>query len=250
MTRMTLPPLGLNLWQFHPACDQAQAMAHAAACGYRSVETFGAVADPQALRAHLDGLGLACAARHLVLADLDALQREADIARTLGASDICSSGLYDWHRRSADDYRDAAQRLNQAGATLRARGIHLHYHNHAFEFLPVDGLRTGIDLLLERGDPAAWDFCIDVGWVQQGGADPVAFLRQHRERISFIHLRDFTAAKVSASIGAGAMDLDAIVAELATMPLVRWAMVEQETGTDPAHDARSSREVLRQRFAW
>ena len=250
MARMPLPPLGLNLWQFHPTLDQAQAMAAAAACGYRAVETFGPVADARALRVHLDGLGLACAARHLVLAELDALQREADIAHALGASDLCSSGLHDWHRRTAADYRDAARRLNQAGARLRALGLHLHYHNHDFEFLPVDGARTGMDLLLEHGDPAAWDFCIDVGWVQEGGTDPVAFLRRHRARIGFIHLRDFTPAHVSAALGAGAMDLAAIVAELQTMPGVRWAMVEQERGADPARDARASRDLLRQRFAW
>jgi len=113
---------------------------------------------------------------------------------------------------------------------LRALGLHLHDHTHDFEVLPVDGLRTGMDLLLEHGDTAAWDFCIDVGWVQQGRTDPVACLRRHRARIGFIHLRDFTPAHVSAALGAGAMDLAAIVAELQTMPGVHWAMVEQERG--------------------
>jgi sugar phosphate isomerase/epimerase len=250
MADVSLPPLGINLWQFHRTHDQPQGMSAAAASGYRAVETFGPVADAKALRVHLDHLGLVCAARHLTLAELDALEREAEIVHALGANDICSSGLYSWNQRSAQDYIDSARRLNQAGAALRAHGIHLHYHNHEFEFLAMDGARTGMDLLLEHGDPAAWDFCIDVGWVQQGGVDPVAFLREHRERIRFIHLRDFSAANVSTTIGAGAMDLPAIVEELRTMPRLRWAMVEQEPGVDPSGDARSSRQFLQSRFSW
>ena len=78
---MPLPALGLNLWQFHPTRDQPQAMAAAAACGYRAVETFGPLADAQALRVHLDGLGLVCAARHLVLAEFCAAARGGDRTR-------------------------------------------------------------------------------------------------------------------------------------------------------------------------
>ncbi len=191
-------------------------------------------------------------ARHLLLPDLDDVPALARNMAILGARHACSSGVRVWDRRTPADYRHAALALNKAGHALAQEGIQLHYHNHDFEF-QVEAQPTapaGMDLLLAAGDPAAWSLCLDVGWAQRGGSDPVAFLRAQRARVAYVHLRDFTADGGSTALGDGAIDLPSVVAEIADNPRIRWAMVEQEPGADPLADARRSKEYLQRRHAW
>ena len=62
------------------------------------------------------------------------------------------------------------------------RGIRLGYHNHAFEFEPLDGT-TVWDVLLDRAAPDV-DLEVDVYWAAVGGRDPVAAIRRGRRTAS------------------------------------------------------------------
>jgi len=250
---MPLPPLGINLWQFHRQLENhlvAEVLSAVAKCGFKTIEMVGPIADPAGLRARLDALGLTCAARHMVLAELDDPAAVARSCALLGTATICSSGLRVWDQRSAEKYREAALALNAAGTALRRHGIALAYHHHDFEFEPVLGARTGMDLLMEHGDPGAWSFCIDVGWVQQAGLDPLSYLRTHRHRTTYVHLRDQTKDRHSTPLGRGIIDLRAIVHEIESNTRIRYAMVEQEPGPDPVMDAALSRKFLYDGFGW
>jgi sugar phosphate isomerase/epimerase len=246
---MPLPPLGVNLWQFHKTCDALAAASAAAASGYATVETVGAIQDPAALRQRLDAIGIDCAARHIVLAELGDLDGLTRSTQAIGAAHLVSSGLQVWDERKVGDYRHAGQVLDRAGRILRERGLRLHYHHHEFEFLPVSAM-TGIELLLEHRDPEAWDLCVDVGWAKVSGCDPLDFLRRHRGCVSYVHLRDYTQAGTSCALGQGTMDLAGIIAEIAANPRMRMAMVEQEPSSDPAADAASSLAYLRTLGEW
>jgi sugar phosphate isomerase/epimerase len=239
--------LGINLWQFtrRHAGVSAMPWAGIAGLGYRAIETVGPIADARALRIALERHGLRCAARHIGLPDLDDLPAlEASLA-ALGAGHVCNSGLRDWHRRTAEDYREAATTLHRCGQILADRGIRLHYHHHEFEFAPLaDGI-CGMDILLDGCDPGRWDLCFDVGWAHLAGVDPLAFLRRHRGRIGYIHLRDQADDGRSVALGAGVLDLAGVVAEIRCHPRIRWAMVEQEPGDDPLADAASSMRTIR-----
>ena len=56
--------------------------------------------------------------------------------------------------RTVDGYRELADVLNTAGATAAEADLRVAYHNHAFEFDPLneDGA-NGYALLLEHLDP-------------------------------------------------------------------------------------------------
>ncbi len=241
---MAPPRLGINLWQFHRSSDMIAAAGIAGACGYAAVETVSEIPDPRALRSVLDAHRMECAARHVVLKDLAQLEELAASTLILKARHLVSSGLQVWDQRSAGDYRSACQALNRAGLLLRRQGIQLHYHHHDFEFAEVGGT-TGLALLMEQRDPAAWDLCIDVGWVQQARHDPRAFLHQHRDSVSYVHLRDFTGADASCPLGQGVIDLPGIIQEVELNPRITRVMVEQEPSSDTAGDARASLEHVR-----
>jgi sugar phosphate isomerase/epimerase len=129
--------------------------------GYSAVE--GSPGHQTRYKAELATRGLRYAAPHVVLSDLDDLPSIIEYSDAMGSYDICSSGLLQWNQRSAADYRASAQVLNERGARLHDAGIHLHYHNHDFEFHKVDGTTTGMDILLNELDLNLVDFCLDVG---------------------------------------------------------------------------------------
>ncbi|MBI2680936.1 MAG: sugar phosphate isomerase/epimerase [Candidatus Solibacter usitatus] len=139
-------------------------------------------------------------------------------------------------RGSPDRYRRLADQLNQAAPLCQKSGITLAYHNHAFEFQPVEGQRP-FDILMERMDPKV-KLELDVFWVSTAGQDPVALLKQYPGRVALVHLKDKAAgAPVRFSedvghdafkeVGSGSLDFRAIL-QAAKAAGVAHYFVEQD----------------------
>lgn len=241
-----LPCVGAQMYIFRDKFDLDRdlhtildSLAHA---GYGAVE--GSPGHNTRYKHELEQRGMRYAAPHVVLADLLELSDIIEYSQAMDGYDVCSSGLLQWNERSAADYRQSARALNERGHRLRSAGIHLHYHNHDFEFAAVDGSKTGMDILLEELDFNVVDLCLDVGWVWRAGLDPVAWMQEHRDRIGYLHLRDF-AGEESVALGQGSMDLEPILATIDTLPNVRWIVVEQDpTSPDPRRSMSESRAYL------
>lgn len=93
---------------------------------------------------------------------------------------------------TADDWKRNADFLNEKSALLKREGISLGYHNHNFEFAPVDGT-TGFDILMKETHPDIF-FEMDAGWVMAAGVDPVALLRRYPGRFRMMHVKDIKAS--------------------------------------------------------
>ncbi len=244
-----MPAIGAQLYIFQKAFDLEDRAAlrnvlqGLATAGYAEIEGFlGAKNDYRDLLAEYN---LRYAGAHCVLSELEDVQSAADYVKRMDGSDICCSGLIQWHERSADDYRAAIELLNAKGRVLRSQGIYLHYHNHDFEFERVDGDQTGMDLLLAGLDSGAVNLCLDTGWVWRAGLDPAAFLHSHREKIGVVHLRDFKGDD-SVPLGAGDMDIKPILDALPPLPNLRRVIVEQDpTETNSMDCMTQSRGYLR-----
>jgi len=86
-----------------------------------------------------------------------------------------------------DDAKAAVKVLNEGGKVLKEQGITLQYHPHGYEFLPhEDG--TMLDYMMQNTTDAK--FQMDVFWIKQGGADPVALLQKYPNRFTSLHLKD------------------------------------------------------------
>ena len=253
---MSLPPLGAQLMVFggHPTLKydiQTQTdliLDSVAEAGYAAVE--GGSRDAPAYKRALDARGLRYGGSHVLLPSLQDVTPLIAYLKAVDSRDICNSGLRVWHNRSADDYRDAISVLNEAGRAFRREGIHLHYHHHDFEFEAVEGDKTGMDLLLDGLDPEAVDLCVDIAWVTKGGSDPAAYLTQHKDRIGYLHFKDFDADGWT-ELGRGQVDIGAVMRVLPDLPGVRWVMVEQDTTrNDPSESIAISRRYLRDTFGY
>lgn len=97
--------------------------------------------------------------------------------------------LKDENRRNLDDYKKVAENCNKAAAMAKEAGIELSYHNHAFEFEPKDGGKTGFDIF-EAEFSDEMHFELDVFWVKVGGVDPAGLIGKLGGRVSQLHLKD------------------------------------------------------------
>jgi sugar phosphate isomerase/epimerase len=119
--------------------------------GYAAVE--GGPQDAARYRPMLDARGMVYAGSHMAISGNPDIDQLIEYSRIMGSSDISNSGLVKWGDVTLDDYQQSIKLLNEAGRKLRDAGIHLHYHNHAFEFDKVDGSKNGMDILLDGPRP-------------------------------------------------------------------------------------------------
>ena len=242
--------IGAQLWLFNQVSDEAEMasiLSRLGEAGYRSVETmFG---KPPWRAADLERFGLTPYAAHLGLSTaLDPQTKLIDALGELGAKTVCVSGLIRWNERSADDYRRSAKALNTLGQMLQGDGISLHYHNHDFEFALVEGDLCGMDLLLGELDFGSVSLCFDADWAALAGAAPADFMIQNAPRIGTLYLRDFKG-KESVRLGAGDIDLGAILHAAKSLPSLKAIQIEQDPGTaTPVEDMAASLSYLENNF--
>jgi len=111
-----------------------------------------------------------------------------DNAGEAGLSPLVFGYLPPEERTSADDWKRLADQLNEAGLQCKEDGKQLTYHNHNFEWDPIEGT-TGFDILTERmdGDLVPWE--LDVFWAQIAGQDPKAIMTAAKDRLELLHLK-------------------------------------------------------------
>src|SRR5262249_40709773 len=155
-------------------------LARIAAIGYREVEfveLFGHT--PDAVRAMLDRHGLTAPSSHVPYDALDAdLAQVLEAAKILGHRYIVCAWIGPELRRRPDIWQRAAERFNRAGEGSRKLGIQFTYHNHDFEFVPVEG-RLPYDILLAESDPQLVKLELDLYWITKGGQDPLKYFERY-----------------------------------------------------------------------
>ena len=189
--------------------DIAESMKKIKAIGYDAVQISGlGPIDNKELASILDGEGLVCCASH----DSGALlfDKTDEVIERLHAVK-CPYTAYPYPHvkwTCEEDCLKLAAGLNEVGARLKAAGITLCYHNHALEFEKFNG-RTVLDILYSastaenlKGEP-------DTYWVQQGGANPVTWIKKLSGRLPLLHLKDsgFRDGKqIMTEIGSGNLE--------------------------------------------
>jgi sugar phosphate isomerase/epimerase len=161
-------------------------------------------------------------------------------------------------RKSLDDYKRAAEKCNRAAAAAKAAGIQLTYHNHTFEFDPMEGTRAGYDVLMEEFS-ADMLFEVDAFWVQLGKRDPAKLIRSLKGRVTQMHLKDLAPGiklperiegwwslpvEAFASLGDGVIPVNPII-EAAKEAGVQYCHIEQDLSHDPMASIQRSLAYLR-----
>jgi sugar phosphate isomerase/epimerase len=93
---------------------------------------------------------------------------------------------------TAAAWRAYAADLNRAGAIARASGLRFGFHNHFWEWAPLedDTPLTGFDVLIAETDPRLVHFEVDLYWAWFAHRDPVQLLAHVGDRIRQFHVKD------------------------------------------------------------
>lgn len=221
--------------------------------GYTHVEGYGGIFKEQGaadIKAMLDEHGLTMPTAHM---GLDMVEGDplgtTKLARAVGIETIFVPAVAKEERtKDAEEWQTFGRRLALAGKIVQDEGIGFGWHNHDFEFAPIDDAELPMDLILSGGENIAWE--IDAAWVQKGGEDPVKWIEKYADRIVAAHVKDIAPEGEAldedgwADPGHGVMDWPAIAEALRKTGCKTFVM-EHDNPNDDARFARRALETAR-----
>lgn len=134
--------------------------------------------------------------------------------------------------------------LREAGRLCQQAGVQFGYHNHDWEFKPVDGV-VPFDAMLNQVSAELLAIQIDVYWVAKGGQDAVQYFQAHPGRFPSCHLKDMDASGDFQDVGFGVLDFPAIAAA-AEAAGTEYFFVERDNPPEPMQSATNSYAYLSQ----
>ena len=247
---MHLRGVGIQMYMMRDEmrADLDASLARVARLGYEEVEWWGTWGrTPAQLRTLLDGIGLRVPTSHVGSDALEpaALDATLDNAATMGIHTVIVAGMGRGYADDADGWKRAAQLLSTAGAKAAPLGIRIGYHNHDREFRK-HGAMSALEILITESDAASVDFQLDCYWAFKGGADPLAFLKAHKDRIAHLHLKDAAAAAPHAQVdlGKGVIDWKGLISTGLAQRVVTVTL-DMDDPADAWASAGSCRSYLR-----
>ncbi len=199
----------------------------------------------KALKAH--------GAEHLVLIDSISARRAPTAGRAAEAEEMGKDEWTAYRNRIAESAKIGAEEY----------GLTVGIHAHAAGFMDFE---PELERLLSEVDENILKICFDTGHHSYAGFDPVAFMKRHIDRISYMHFKDIAPTVkadviekrtgfydacgqgIFCNLGEGDVDFAAVRQVLLDADFSGWCTVEQDCDPtldpDPLGDARKNREYL------
>lgn len=216
--------------------------------GYQIVQISGTPLKAADMKPILDKYGLQVVVTHRAYDDfVEHIDEIIDYNKTLGCP-LCGIGsMPKKYCESREALEEFIAGINHAAGELKKEGLYLGYHNHAFEFVKLDG-RFIMDYLIEETDPEQIKFIVDTYWLQVGGMNPAEYIKKLGNRAMAIHFKDLKAKTdntvTMAEIGEGNLNWDEII-QACDEAGAQWALVEQDRcERDPFESMKISYEYL------
>lgn len=237
----SMKPVGIQLYTVRRLMNNAPAdtLTALAEIGYREVQLAGLYGKTaREFRGLLDAAGLSAPSSHIGLAPLRTqLERTLDDAEVLGHRWIIVPWL-DQKDRTLDALKGVCDEFNLIAEAVQKRGMRFGYHNHDFEFTPIDGVLP-FDLMLERTDPKLVFFELDLFWLRKGGRDPLDLFTKYPGRFPSLHVKDMTADGRMVNVGEGVIDFARIFAQAQRAGIEHY-FVEHDNPEQPLQDVAAS----------
>ena len=221
---------------------------------------YRAFSDPAEWENVMDGAVRTCkalvahGAKHLVLIDSISPRRAPTAGR---AGEAEQMGADEWAA-----FRGRIETVARLGA--EDYGLTVGIHAHAAGFMDFE---PELERLLDEVDESLLKICFDTGHHSYAGFDPVAFMKRHIGRISYMHFKDIDPAVkadviekrtgfydacgqgIFCNLGQGDVDFPAVRQVLLDAGFEGWCTVEQDCDPtmdiSPVDDARANRDYLR-----
>jgi sugar phosphate isomerase/epimerase len=234
-------PVGLELYSVRDelAKDLMGTVRAVAKMGYQVVEFYSPYYQwttdyAKEVRKLLDDLGVRCPSTHNSANAFtpEGIQKAIELNQILGAKYIvmASAGRVE----GLDGWKGVAERLTQASEKLKPLKMRAGFHNHKTEFVPIEGKRP-MDVLAAN-TPKDVTLQLDVGTCVDAGADPVAWIKANKGRITSMHCKEWGAGEgkgYSLLFGEGDAPWLKIFEAAESVGGVEYYLIEQEGSRFP-----------------
>ncbi len=213
--------------------------------GFTQIELYPIAYNRPApeLKKMVQDAGLGAVAGHF---DYVGLADKLDYAHQLGMKYFVCPMLPHDQWSSLAGFRKAAELFNVVGKGAQERGMEFVFHNHDYEFKPIEG-SNGWTELMKHTDPKLVKLEFDMYWLTQGGQDPAAMLAKYADRCVLVHMKDRTPhAPVTynmdkesehfTELGRGTIDWPKLLTQ-AKRQGIRYAFVDQDETAGPVAES-------------
>jgi sugar phosphate isomerase/epimerase len=154
-------------------------------------------------------------------------ERAVEDAKNAGQKYMAIAWLHPHERQTLDAYKKVCALMNQANEVCRQAGVILAYHNHEFEFEPVEG-RIPYDVMCEELDESV-ALELDIYWSTFAHFDTLELFKKYSGRIQLWHVKDMDRNKreQSTDVGSGSIDYKPIF-KAADISGMKHFFLEQE----------------------
>ena len=227
-------PVGLEMYSVRKAMmeDLMGTTRKVAQMGYQDVEYYApyyewTTGQAKEVRKLLDDFGVKCLSTHNAVTNYQPanIQKAIDLNKILGTRYVVISSA--GRGETLDAWKKIADTLTAGADLLRPAGLRGGYHNHQYEFVPINGKRP-IELIAAN-TPKDFMMQFDVGTCVEMGSDPVAWINANPGRINSLHLKDWNKEKgYRCLFGEGACPWKAVFDAAEKVGGVEFYLIEQE----------------------
>jgi sugar phosphate isomerase/epimerase len=250
-----LETIGVQLYTVRTVLPEkpAETLRAIEAIGYREAEATFATLDaiwPALKATSLKPVSVHLDSKVVTQGSDDELSRVVDQVKQRGFEFAVFPYLPPAERGGLDAIKRLAVKLNRAGQMCHAAGLGFCYHNHAFEFQPMNDT-IPFHVLLDETDPKLVGIELDCFWVSVAGHDPVEMISHHGDRIPLLHLKDKakgTPVQYNESVprtafkevGNGVIDWPKVLEAAASAKVQHYFVEQDQTPGDPLVSLKES----------
>jgi sugar phosphate isomerase/epimerase len=224
-------------------------LAKVASVGYKEVEFAGYFdKSPGQVRHVLETHGLVSPSAHLPFESIaKGWEQVLDASQVIGHHYVTVAWIPEEARKDIDGWKRVGETLTKAGAACKAAGMEFCYHNHSYEFIPLEG-QLPYDVVLASSDPELVKAELDLFWIANAGKDPFTYFARYPGRFPQVHVKDMAAGPgpdhQMVDVGQGIINWKKIFAQ-SEQAGIKHYYVEHDNPPHPLDDIRISYEYLK-----
>ena len=232
--------LGAQMYSVRTECQNAESLRNTflklKEIGYESAQLSGTYdVDADTVKSFIEESGLLIPSTHRNPVNvMNNTEEEIKFHKAIGANLIGIGGMPQCYHGSIEAVRQFIKDMEEPIKKIKDAGMEFTYHNHEFEFNPLEGTCI-YDILIEEAPD--FKFMHDVYWSHYAGVDMMGYVEKLCKdgKIIDIHFKDMAKVNTGRSsmcpCGEGVIDFKSLVA-LCESYGVRYAYVEQDNAPD------------------